>query len=63
VRDEPFFAAVTSPESDDFFLRKTFGLGLVLSMDWADDDDPEPPRWLVADFMDVEVDEGPHDCA
>jgi hypothetical protein len=34
---------LTSPESDDFFLLKTFGLGLGLSRVGIDDDDPEPP--------------------
>jgi hypothetical protein len=32
-------------------------------MDWADDDDPEPPRWLAVDRVDTEVEEEPHDWA
>lgn len=54
---------LASPDNDDFFLRRTFELDLGLSMDWADDDDPEPPRWLAVDRVDAEVEEEPHDWA
>lgn len=54
VRDASSRALETSPERDDFFLLKTFGLGLaMLSNDWLEDEEPEPPRVLDRNLLDA----------
>lgn len=62
MRGDSLLGLAMPLERDDFFLLSTFGAGFeVVSMDRAEEDDPDPPRGLVLERLEPIVLEEAHD--